>query len=213
MERKYVKNVILTASRTGSTIFEHSLNYILSYGKNHAIDAEAELPDKNLIGEHFHQNCNWPIETAKKYITEYPATILKPEAESFRAIIPYINANTHIIWLKRTWDDWAYSFAKFRKTKIHHITSKDSLPSYKSKLKPLTASEILAGAGIISEITKKQERIIANKGPRCMVIYYEDLVRDPNKVLRRSLGFFGLWKDNMELNGIQSPCIKLPNPE
>lgn len=201
-------NYILTSSRTGSTIYGHSLNAALDLPID--IVKTDKLPTP-VIGEHGHKSCSWEVKEILN--SNLPATKIKPEFRSFREIQRKIDCRDRIIWFRRDQKSWIKSIAKVSLTQIHHCKTKEELnnfPCFEDFTNEEQQIALERGERITNIWLKKQLRVIQKSGTMTMLFWYEDLLKRPQLTINRSLNFFKLPIVNKDL-GIYTPCHKLPD--
>lgn len=205
-------NYILTGSRTGSTVFLHSLNQVLTRGEHYDIDALKPEVDSEIIGEHAHTITSWSVD---EIIKANPIiTVVKAEQNKFLELASHMTSSDKVIWFRRkNFNKWTRSVATRALTQTHHIVDSSDVEEYKTKLRPLRKREIQNAIDWCNAIEKRQRKILSDAQVICPTLYFEDFLETPQKTIERVLKFFNVWEDDMMPyceKGIQTTCLQLP---
>lgn len=215
-------NIIVTASRTGSTVFAHSLN--ASRGLPYDIDvSKKETPDYHIIGEHLHPVSGVTAERLRANESSVAATKISvvpgftgwlPATEQFRLLLESIGPGDRVILYRRNLDDWAESWAKRILVGTFHVHSEEEMLDYRERLDAARVSpdreKTLDRARRLVEMQEGVAlQALAESGATVMTVYYAEFLDRPEQTIRQALVFFDLYREGMRCR-LETTCRKLP---
>lgn len=214
-------NIILTSSRTGSTVFAHSLNAAL--GNPLDVDVALPTPDTRAIGEHLHPATGWTLEQLRRVEDLVPATKISvvptpsgwsPKFVQFQKLAWDLQPRDKVLFYRREWSDWVLSQAKYTLTKKFHVHTQEEWDEVERQVGAIPIDHfeqaISRARRVVAAWEQESLRILENTPAQVEVVWYDKFIDDPASTLQRTLKFFGLYQEGLQCR-LSTPLLKLPN--